>query len=829
MDLTFGQLDGWWRFADDYRPHHALASPAVWRQALGNSGFGEVEVLGVDESDAAKMPDKGVIVARGPVEVAEPAGVWVLAASSGDRAAELAGLLAARNQTVVLAGSESPEDEQLATGSPGVFKAAVEMDQRESWQSLLESLPQEVPFNGVVHLAALDGRGTEAAVEEMAEDVKQIGASALALVQGLTDADVTPEKGVWFVTRGAQVLERERGGALAGATLWGFGKVVAQEAAHLQPKMVDLDPAETAFSADFLNELLYPDSENHIAYRLGDRLVARLVRFGTEAERLVLPEESDWVLSPDPGGIFEKPEVKLLPERILEPKEVRVTVEATGLNFWDVFRSLGFIEEGNLGRELCGHILDVGSDVSTVSVGDRVVGLGFGAFGPEMITREELVAPAPSGVSVSGLATVPSAFVSAALSYELSGLEAGDRVLIHAGAGGVGLAAIQLANVAGAEVFATASAPKQAYLRSLGVEHVFDSRQTAFGKEILEATDGAGVDVVLNCLTSEGFIDASLSCLAKGGRFVELARRDILSKDEMAAVRPDVAYDILELDVLKKTEPAWVGRVLDGVMEQFSAGETDTDRPQQVAASRSGSRIEVHALGAAPRKNRPDAASAHEGPIAAGPDLSGDWRIGWNRVCRGRMARGSGSGSHRAEWAPGPGCCGRGDDQRTQGTRDNGAGGTGGCVGRRCGGPDAGADRPGVAAPRRRDPQRGGAVGRCVDQPELGELREGAVAEDSGGLAPAPRDNESRPGSFRPLLESGRCDGQSRPGESRRGQCLSGPARWSPPCVRPPGTGHRLGGLVGNRRSGRATGTDRAAARGAWWPLVYSAAGNQST
>ena len=573
MDLTFGQLDGWWRFADDYRPHHALASPAVWRQALGNSGFGEVEVLGVDESDTAKMPDKGVIVARGPVEVAEPPGVWVLAASRGDRAAELAGLLAARNQTVVLAGSESSEDGQLAAGGPGVFKAAVEMGQRESWQSLLESLPQEVPFNGVVHLATLDGCGTEAAVEEMAEDVKQIGTSALALVQGLTDADVTPEKGVWFVTRGAQVLERERGGALAGATLWGFGKVVAQEAAHLQPRMIDLDPAETAFSADFLNELLYPDPENHIAYRLGDRLVARLVRFGTETERLVLPEESDWVLSPDPGGVFEKPEVKLLPECTLEPKEVRVTVEATGLNFWDVFRSLGFIEEGNLGRELCGHVLDVGSDVSTVSVGDRVVGLGFGAFGPEMITREELVAPAPSGVSVSGLATVPSAFVSAALSYELSGLEAGDRVLIHAGAGGVGLAAIQLANVAGAEVFATASAPKQAYLRSLGVEHVFDSRQTAFGKEILEATDGAGVDVVLNCLTSEGFIDASLSCLAKGGRFVELARRDILSKDEMAAVRPDVAYDILELDVLKKTEPAWVGRVLDGVMEQFSAGK----------------------------------------------------------------------------------------------------------------------------------------------------------------------------------------------------------------------------------------------------------------
>ena len=211
--------------------------------------------------------------------------------------------------------------------------------------------------------------------------------------------------------------------------------------------------------------------------------------------------------------------------------------------------------------------------MSNVSVGDRVVGLGFGAFGPEMITHEELLAPAPPGMSVSALATVPSAFVSAALSYQFSGLEAGERVLIHAGAGGVGLAAIQLAQAAGAEVFATASAPKQALLRSLGVKHIFDSRQTMFGEEILEATGGEGVHVVLNSLTSEGFIDASLSCLAQGGRFVEMARRDILSHEEMAAVRPDVSYDILELDVMKKTDPAGVGVVLRDVMSRLSTGE----------------------------------------------------------------------------------------------------------------------------------------------------------------------------------------------------------------------------------------------------------------
>ncbi|MCY3732195.1 MAG: zinc-binding dehydrogenase, partial [Rhodospirillaceae bacterium] len=573
MDLTFGQLDGWWRFADDYRPHHALASPAVWRQALGNVGFEAVEVLGPDESDASRTPDKGVIVAQGPAAVTEPAGAWVLAADQGGLAAKLATDLAARNQTVVLASSDGPQNGKQVEDSSGVIRTTVDMEQRESWRAIASSLPEDVPLSGVVHLAGLDGHGAQATTEEMAEDVRRAGASALALVQGVGDADMTPTNGVWMITQGAQVLERERGGELVGATLWGFGKAIAREAAHLQPRMIDLDPGEMAPEPDLVKELLYPDSENHIAYRAGRRQVARLVRAGAEAERLSLPEEPDWVLAPDPTGVFDRPYVHPLPARALEPREVRVGVEAAGLNFWDVFRSLGFIEEGLLGREMCGHILEVGSDVSTVAVGDPVVGLGFGAFGPQMITREELVAPAPAGFSVTGLATVPSAFVSAALSFELSGLEAGERVLIHAGAGGVGLAAIQLVQAAGAEVFATASAPKQAYLRSLGVEHIFDSRQTNFGREILEATDGAGVDVVLNSLTGEGFIEASLSCLAHGGRFVELARRDILSEEEMAAARPDVDYAILELDVLKKTEPAWVGKVLRDVMERLAARE----------------------------------------------------------------------------------------------------------------------------------------------------------------------------------------------------------------------------------------------------------------
>ena len=573
MDLIFGQLDGWWRFADRYRPDHALAGPEVWRQALADAGFAESGVLGLDRREVAGLPDRGVIVAQGPADITLPEGAWVLAGDRGGMAAELAAGLAARNQQVVLATEDTAAARSAVDGETGIV-ASVDMERRDSWRSLLEGLPTDVPFAGVVHLVGQDGHGPEATTAEIAADAKRAAASALALVQGIADADVVPEKGLWFVTRGAQVLERERTGQPAGAALWGFGRVVAREAPHLQPRMVDLDAGAAEPWAVLVDELLFPDSESQIAYREGLRQVARLVRAGDGVGRLELPEGTDWLLAPDEGGAIETLKVQPVAPRALEPKEVRVAVETCGLNFLDVFRAMGLVEEeGMLGEEMCGRVVETGSDVTAVAAGDRVAGFAFGTFGPEVVTREELVAPAPPGVSARALATIPSVFVTCVLSYELAGLGAGDRVLVHAGAGGVGLAAIQLAQAAGAEVFATASAGKRDHLRSLGVEHVFDSRTTAFGREILDATGGAGIDVVLNSLTGEGFIEASLACLAQGGRFVELARRDILSEEEMAALRPDVTYAILDLYTLKAQDPARPGAALREVLARIATGE----------------------------------------------------------------------------------------------------------------------------------------------------------------------------------------------------------------------------------------------------------------
>ena len=571
LDLTFGQLDGWWRFADAYRSRHPIAGPATWRQALADAGFGEVEVLGPAAS-AADEPDRGVIVARGPAVVQEPPGLWLLAADRDGVAHTLAAQLAARNQTVVLAAAEAPPDQESSTTPPVVIARQVDMQSRDAWHAVLDDLPKDVPLNGVLHLAALDGHGADGTAAELGEDARHAAGSALALLQGLADAGLTPAKGLWFVTRGGQVVEREREGEPAGALLWGLGKVVAREAPHLRPGMIDLDPAVTAPPSYLVNEFLHPDAETHVAYRQGRRQAARLVRTTADNGRLALSEGRRWSLTPDPGGAIEALRPSEMPHHPLEPQEIRVAAEAAGLNFRDVLRSLGRIDTGLLGRELCGHVLEVGSEVRRFAVGDRVVALGFGTLGSEAVVHEKLAVSALAEVPTAQLATMPTVFVTAALSYDLAKLKAGERVLIHAAAGGVGLAAIQLGHAAGAEVFATASESKQPYLRSLGVKHVFDSRGTAFGQEILAATGGAGVHVVLNSLTGEGFIDASLSCLAPGGRFVELSRVDAYDAEQMTAARPDVAYHLLDLDALKREDPERAGAALRTVMQRLEAG-----------------------------------------------------------------------------------------------------------------------------------------------------------------------------------------------------------------------------------------------------------------
>ncbi|UUU37373.1 SDR family NAD(P)-dependent oxidoreductase [Streptomyces sp. CA-210063] len=293
--------------------------------------------------------------------------------------------------------------------------------------------------------------------------------------------------------------------------------------------------------------------EPEVAVRGGTVYGRRLVRAAGEPDVLTEPAGRDhWrldvtepgsfgnlALVPDPGAAGE-----------LAEGQVRVAVRAAGLNFRDTLIALGmYPDAARLGSEGCGVVTETGPGVVRPVPGDRVMGTLDTPFAPTSVADARLLAPVPDAWSDVQGASATVAFLTAYHGLvDLGRLRAGDRVLIHAGAGGVGSAAVQLARHLGAEVYATASRPKWEALRAAGLDdaHIADSRTTDFHEAFLRATDGRGMDIVLNCLAGE-FIDASLGLLPRGGRFVEMGKTDPRDPGRLAVDHPGVEYRPFDL------------------------------------------------------------------------------------------------------------------------------------------------------------------------------------------------------------------------------------------------------------------------------------------
>jgi NADPH:quinone reductase-like Zn-dependent oxidoreductase/acyl carrier protein len=315
-----------------------------------------------------------------------------------------------------------------------------------------------------------------------------------------------------------------------------------------------------------------PVDEPEIAVRQGKLLASRLLPWARSGH-LTVPRGGDYVLAPTERGAIDN--LRIVEKDVPAPDEgyVQVRVEAAGLNFRDVLNVLGLYpgDPGPIGGDFAGVVTSLGEGVTGLEVGQRVYGSMQGAFSSRFNVPAQFLAPIPDGVSAVEAATIPAAALTVRLSFDWAQLKPGDKVLIHAASGGVGLAAVQMAQAKGATVFATASTFKRSTLRKLGVEYVYDSRTTEFADQILADTDGKGVDVVLNSLTSEGFIEATLRATAQNGRFAEIAKRDIWSHAQMAEARSDIAYEIVALDTVMLTEPDRIRDLLTEVSEGLAA------------------------------------------------------------------------------------------------------------------------------------------------------------------------------------------------------------------------------------------------------------------
>ncbi|MEU1807265.1 SDR family NAD(P)-dependent oxidoreductase, partial [Streptomyces sp. NPDC019937] len=413
---------------------------------------------------------------------------------------------------------------------------------------------------------------------------------ALELVQGWLAEPRLSDAPLVVVTRGAVAIGTPEGEAkngddgvnAAGAAVCGLVRS-AQAENPGRFLLLDLDPADDPACAvpghrvvDAVRRAVARD-EPQVALRGGRILVPRLMRAGGPSSGGVVGSAGQPAWRLELTGAATLDNVKPVPcPEVLEPLgagRVRVAVHAAGINFRDALISLGMVPgQTGLGGEGAGVVVAVGPGVTQVAVGDRVMGVFDRAFGPLAVTDARMVAPIPAGWSVRQAAAVPVVFLTAWYGLvELGGLRGGESVLIHAAAGGVGMAAVRIARHLGAEVYATASPAKHAVLEAMGIDaaHRASSRDLDFEHVVREATGGRGVDVVLNSLAGP-FVDASLRLLREGGRLLEMGKTDIRDPERIAADHPGVRYRVY--DLIGDAGPDRIGRMLAELGPLFAAG-----------------------------------------------------------------------------------------------------------------------------------------------------------------------------------------------------------------------------------------------------------------
>jgi NADPH:quinone reductase-like Zn-dependent oxidoreductase/thioesterase domain-containing protein/NADP-dependent 3-hydroxy acid dehydrogenase YdfG len=394
------------------------------------------------------------------------------------------------------------------------------------------------------------------------------------LLQALADRPIP----LVVVTRGAVPGAAPGEGAAVPtqAAVWGLCRTARAEHPELRLRTLDLPAAKGSEDEATLvaHALTRADYESETALRDERHLRPRLRRHTGAA--WTWTEDAPYRLDIEQRGSLDRLALVPAPRRAPGPDEVEIRVQATGLNFRDVLNALGMYpgDPGPLGGECAGRVTAVGENVSHLAVGDEVVALANGAFQAYVTVPAPFAVRRPAALSAAKGATLPIPFLTAHHGlHRIARLQAGQRVLIHSAAGGVGMAAVQLALRAGAEVFGTAGNPqKRAAVRALGVEHVYDSRSTDFAAEIDAVTGGEGVDVVLNALVGP-FIPAGLGLLRAGGYFLELGKRELWAPEQVEAVRPGVRYVPYDLGDVMRDAPADILEMLTAVASAVEEGD----------------------------------------------------------------------------------------------------------------------------------------------------------------------------------------------------------------------------------------------------------------
>jgi NADPH:quinone reductase-like Zn-dependent oxidoreductase/SAM-dependent methyltransferase/acyl carrier protein len=552
-ETVFGLTSGWWRFSDrDLRPVHPLLGRSQWEAVLRETGFKETSSLpglmgshgegqiaifarkewqtpAPPEPEMGVPPEKSFLIFADQEGIGSALGERLRAAGIRCRIIFRGTAFAAKDNDTFTLRAEAPED----------------------WHKLFAACADEDAPERIIYLWNLDTQIDANAT---------IGTDALLhLVQSLDSAWPMTKLRIDSITRGAEAVGRDGSPtAVAQAPGLGLMRVILNEYPNYACRVIDLPPAPSAADANLVwTELLRAESEREVAFRGEARYVQRLERGRPRRERTLDPSVPLRLESRERGQLDT---LRFAPfaQPLCGTGEVMIDVKAAGMNFRDVLKALALYpgeapDARVFGDEVGGVIIAVGSDVTHVRLGDRVFGLAVFGLSTQTIARASDVRRIPNDLSFEEAATIPVVFMTSWHALKnVARLRKGERVLIHAGAGGVGMAAIQIAHYLGAEVIASAGSPaKRTLLQTLGVKHVIDSRRGDFAEAVMELTDRRGVDVVLNALAGEA-IPMGLACLAEFGRFVEIGKRDIYqnSRIPLRPLRRNASFHVVAMDAV---------------------------------------------------------------------------------------------------------------------------------------------------------------------------------------------------------------------------------------------------------------------------------------
>lgn len=580
ISLLEGADENWWLNGETGGVGR-LASAEAWLEALERAGFKARRVDEDAQALAPRMLLAGVKTTAAVEKAAEHVAIPVHVVAKHYEAGSAAAMLVNALETAV-ATRQGKED---ASEIPFVVTVVPDDRARDAdfWTGLSEKLVQG---ERVVSLIDLED-------ELRAQESASFPHNTFALMQGLqaVAAKGTLAEGIELVSITAALPEFHEAASLKGAALVGMTRVFANECQSVHAgtlSLQDASEATLARAADMLLNVRPDDAEGLIAEGVRYcRFVSQRMPQQMHAQESAA-ERTAKVLAFDMPGRLDNLYWKNVPvgdDAELGPDDVRISVRATGLNFRDVMWAMGLLPEEALengfsgptmGLEASGVVTAVGANVTHVSPGDAVVGFAPACFGTVITTKSEAVAKMPAGLTFAEAASVPVVFFTSwyAISY-LGRARRGESILIHGAAGGAGLAAVQIANLLGLEVYATAgSETKRALLRRLGVKHIYDSRSLAFADDIRRDTKGRGVDLVLNSLAGAA-AEKSLGLLAPFGRFLELGKRDFYADSPMflRPFRRNLSYFGIDVDQMLVDCPKLAGELFVEVLKHFENGD----------------------------------------------------------------------------------------------------------------------------------------------------------------------------------------------------------------------------------------------------------------